>query len=239
MITLTPKELALVAVQGFGAMQKVSEFASLLELLEKEVEHEYRLPLRILEIGAGKGGTAWAFTKLRASKVVSIDLPNGPWGGGEIVPQVKYINENSKCEYHYIAGNSQSPEAFLKAQELIPVVDFLFIDGDHSYEGVKADYEKYEPLVRQGGIIGFHDIALHAKETGCEVEKFWCELIKGRQTEACIRVLQRMKEGELLGEGEDEYGKHLEYKLSLKTDGYDRFIEDDGNAWAGIGVIRK
>jgi predicted O-methyltransferase YrrM len=37
-------------------------------------------------------------------------------------------------------------------------VDFLFIDADHSYEGVKKDFEMYSPLVRKGGIIAFHDI---------------------------------------------------------------------------------
>ena len=36
--------------------------------------------------------------------------------------------------------------------------DFLFIDGDHTKEGVKEDFESYSPLVRDGGWIGFHDI---------------------------------------------------------------------------------
>lgn len=35
--------------------------------------------------------------------------------------------------------------------------DLLLIDGDHSYEGVKWDYQKYGPLVRSGGIILFDD----------------------------------------------------------------------------------
>jgi len=32
-------------------------------------------------------------------------------------------------------------------------VDFLFIDGDHSYEGVKKDFEMYSSLVRKGGVV--------------------------------------------------------------------------------------
>jgi cephalosporin hydroxylase len=36
-------------------------------------------------------------------------------------------------------------------------VDFLWIDGDHTYEGCKADYENYSPLVVPGGLIGIHD----------------------------------------------------------------------------------
>jgi predicted O-methyltransferase YrrM len=37
-------------------------------------------------------------------------------------------------------------------------LDFLFIDGDHAYEGVKRDWEMYSCLVRSGGIVAFHDI---------------------------------------------------------------------------------
>lgn len=38
------------------------------------------------------------------------------------------------------------------------LIDFLFIDGDHSYEGAMTDFELYASLVRPGGIIAFHDI---------------------------------------------------------------------------------
>lgn len=36
-------------------------------------------------------------------------------------------------------------------------LDVLFIDGDHSYEGVKADYERHHTNVKDDGIILFHD----------------------------------------------------------------------------------
>ena len=36
-------------------------------------------------------------------------------------------------------------------------VRFLLIDADHSYEGVKADFECWSPLVAPGGFIVFHD----------------------------------------------------------------------------------
>lgn len=35
--------------------------------------------------------------------------------------------------------------------------DFIFIDGDHSYEGLKGDWESWSPLVKSGGIIALHD----------------------------------------------------------------------------------
>lgn len=55
-------------------------------------------------------------------------------------------------------------------------VDFLFIDGDHSCEGVKQDFQMYGKLVKPGGIVAFHDICPHPPETCCEVNKFWLEM---------------------------------------------------------------
>jgi predicted O-methyltransferase YrrM len=36
-------------------------------------------------------------------------------------------------------------------------VDFLFLDGDHSYEGLRADWEAWGPLVGEGGVVCLHD----------------------------------------------------------------------------------
>lgn len=36
-------------------------------------------------------------------------------------------------------------------------VDFLFLDGDHNYEGVKKDWDLYKPLLNKSAIIAFHD----------------------------------------------------------------------------------
>jgi len=37
-------------------------------------------------------------------------------------------------------------------------IRLLFIDGEHSYEAVKADFELWSPFVVEGGIIAFHDV---------------------------------------------------------------------------------
>jgi predicted O-methyltransferase YrrM len=63
-------------------------------------------------------------------------------------------------------------------------LDFLFIDGDHSYEGVKKDFEIYSSLVRKGGIIAFHDIVpdyytrygIRTPSYTGGVPKFWNEI---------------------------------------------------------------
>lgn len=51
-------------------------------------------------------------------------------------------------------------------------VDFLHIDGGHSYKVARGDFDNYSPLVRPGGVILIHDI----KNPGCEVPKLWAEL---------------------------------------------------------------
>jgi predicted O-methyltransferase YrrM len=40
---------------------------------------------------------------------------------------------------------------------LTPQLDVLFIDGDHSYEGVKADWDAYKSFLEPGSIVIFHD----------------------------------------------------------------------------------
>ena len=36
-------------------------------------------------------------------------------------------------------------------------LDLLFIDGDHTYEGVKADWQAYRRFLKPGSIVVFHD----------------------------------------------------------------------------------
>ena len=36
-------------------------------------------------------------------------------------------------------------------------VDFVFIDGDHSFEGLRGDWEAWSGLVAEGGVVALHD----------------------------------------------------------------------------------
>lgn len=51
--------------------------------------------------------------------------------------------------------------------------DFLHIDGDHTYEGIKQDYLDYSPMVRPGGVVAIHDLLLP------DVNHFVCNLEYG------------------------------------------------------------
>jgi predicted O-methyltransferase YrrM len=50
---------------------------------------------------------------------------------------------------------AQAGRAFLTLKE--PPVDFVFIDGDHTYEGLQEDWVAWSELVQAGGIIALHD----------------------------------------------------------------------------------
>ena len=89
-----------------------------------------------------------------------------------------------------ITGDSHQPRIWEEVSRTLALggdkLDFLFIDGDHSYEGVKADFEDYRKFVRPGGLVAFHDIkdTEHHRYRGCFVAKFWQEL-KGEKREFC------------------------------------------------------
>lgn len=180
MIILQPRELASLAVGAFGAMQKWEELSALV----KEVDE--LAPKVIVEIGVGKGGTSWCWSKLSSvQKLISIDLPNGPWGGGPDGLSIDYIqlNKSPQCSFTYIPADSQAESTMNAVLTLLAgsPIDFLLVDGDHSHEGVKADYDKYSPLVRVGGLIALHDICEHDPAQDCHVDKFWAEIKKVSQ----------------------------------------------------------
>ena len=54
------------------------------------------------------------------------------------------------------------------AQPFLPV-DFIFIDGDHSYEGLQGDWLAWKDHVAPGGIVALHD---SRQRGGCGSERF-------------------------------------------------------------------
>jgi predicted O-methyltransferase YrrM len=84
-----------------------------------------------------------------------------------------------------IKGDSHQEETVNLVKGLIQHgLDLLFIDGDHSYKGVKEDFSRYSLLVKKGGWIAFHDIipdyqiryGIHLGGWTGGVPKFWNEV---------------------------------------------------------------
>lgn len=149
-----------------------------------EIEHllvklKGRGPRAMLEIGTYNGGTLFLFSRVLSPDAVmlSLDLPGGDFGGGspEWWESVMRKFTHHKQEIRFIRADSHSPATLKKLSEMLNgrLLDFLFIDGDHSYEGVKRDFGAYSPLVTDGGLIAHHDVNEHL-EYG--VRKFWDEV---------------------------------------------------------------
>jgi len=137
-------------------------------------------PKEIVEIGSASGGMLFLFGHVtNPEKIVSIDLPKGPFGGGYPFWKIPFFRSFGKWRViQLIRADSHSEETLgkLKTHLKGSEVDFLFIDGDHTYQGVKQDFQMYSPLVRKGGIVAFHDIVIHDPTAGCEVDRFWHEV---------------------------------------------------------------
>ncbi|MBL0358827.1 MAG: class I SAM-dependent methyltransferase [Chitinophagaceae bacterium] len=47
--------------------------------------------------------------------------------------------------------------SYAVADKINNTIDFIFIDGDHSYEGLQKDWELYSPKIVAGGYMLLHD----------------------------------------------------------------------------------
>jgi predicted O-methyltransferase YrrM len=140
-----------------------------------------RPPRTVLEIGTDKGGTF--FLLARAARpdalVVSLDLPAGQGYAYSTWREPLYrsfAREQQRIEL--VREDSHAPGTVEKIRRVLDGrrLDVLFIDGDHSYEGVKQDFEMYSPLVAKGGLVAFHDIVDGVAVHVGGVPQYWREL---------------------------------------------------------------
>lgn len=164
---------------SFPILQKKSEILQLLKLV-KAIEPKY-----ICEIGGAYGGALLPFAHAAApdAKILSIDIHYSP------AQRFAYrYFSRFKQRINCMTADSHSNKTLQKVRNWLAghKLDFLFIDGDHSMRGVSSDYQMYAPLVRHGGIIGFHDIVpdfktrfgVATKNDVGQVPAFWTDLKK-------------------------------------------------------------
>lgn len=102
----------------------------------------------MFEIGVRSGVSTAAFLRgleKNGGHLYSADIESQCGKVFEGHPQWTFLNCNSR------------DAAIIKSQ-LPAEIDVLFIDGDHTYAGVKHDLETYGPLVKDGGKIVMHDV---------------------------------------------------------------------------------
>jgi cephalosporin hydroxylase len=178
-----PKDQSLLDIVGFALSDKaiavqqvpseITEYANLIDKLK---------PKTAVEIGTSRGGSLFILCRLAApdATIISLDMPGAGYGEAYTSAHAKLFElfPSKRQSLTLVKGDSHSPETRKRVDELLvdKKVDLLFIDGDHSYEGVKKDFEMYSPLVAAGGMIVLHDIAVHTKFANCDVDRFWNEI---------------------------------------------------------------
>ena len=144
------------------------------EFLALAREVEALAPARILEIGTYRGGTLLVWSQVASQQVIACDVRIRD----HMRPVFeRFAPEGSGARVRTLEGDSHQ-EAFRRRVEsaLDGPVDFLFIDGDHTEEGVRRDFAMYRPLVRPGGLVAFHDIADRQPLPENQVQHFWRKL---------------------------------------------------------------
>ena len=187
--------------------QVPAEIRGFLELIQSRPRQ------RILEIGTSKGGTLYLFCRVATpdATIVTVDLPGAflrghypRWKDGFYRsfagPQQTVVT---------IRGNSHTDETVQHVA--VPFrgqpVDVLMIDGDHSYEGVIDDFERYRRLVRPDGLIAFHDIVPGPDEMVGGVPRFWNDLKSRYRHREFVENWQQVGLGIGVVEGAGTYGK--------------------------------
>ena len=124
-------------------------------------------PRRVLEVGTMWGGTLWHWLQF-ADIVVSVD--------DEMRRAEDWAQwaDEADAELVLLQGMSQDPALIEQARELGPY-DFIFIDADHRYDSVKADWENYRGMIAEDGIFAFHDTQ-HIGDPSYGVERLWNEI---------------------------------------------------------------
>jgi len=137
-------------------------------------------PKIILEIGVQKGATLFVWNSVLSEKyhnkgdclLIGIDLNNN----------LSWDARKSKTNIKLLVTDSRKKETIYIVKKLLQnrPIDFLFIDGNHSEDGVTSDYQNYSIFVRKGGLVALHDL-YNKHYPG--VKQFW-DKVKGRK-ESC------------------------------------------------------
>ncbi|TRX57395.1 class I SAM-dependent methyltransferase [Thalassomonas sp. M1454] len=137
-------------------------------------------PRKVVELGSFKGNSLSAFcqsveeNKLD-SKVVGVDAWEGDLHMGTF-PEEYYLELKDFMDNHYPNFASLKKCYFDDAVTSFPdgSIDLLHIDGLHTYEAVKNDFETWLPKLSDKAVVLFHDTTVVKKDFG--VIKYWSEI---------------------------------------------------------------
>lgn len=146
--------------------QKDSEWQSVIDILsDMEIK-------AALEIGTFGGGSLYTISQLAQDNAIiaSVDLHKTMYKS--VIDKHAAFRALMKDTqiFHTVNADSHLPETLETVKQWFhgKELDFLIIDGDHSDKGAQKDFDMYSPLVREGGLIMFHDI-MRAKFSAVDI----------------------------------------------------------------------
>ena len=124
-----------------------------------------------LEIGAREGiALRYLAERLPLEFIAVVDLPGADWGRPKTERQLRKNLDSLDISHNIAIGDSTDPEIIESVRRNY---DLIFIDGDHTYDGVKQDYENYKSM---GGMLVFHDINQGFNRRAYGATEFWNEI---------------------------------------------------------------
>lgn len=139
------------------------------------------IPRTIVELGTAGGTSMFSFAQAAKDsrivvKIHAVDTWKGDEHTGDYSEKV-YIRVKQIIESTYSMVNIQLMRMlFDDARDTFEdgSVDLLHIDGLHTYDAVKHDFNTWLPKMSETGVIIFHDISERKDDFG--VYQFWDEL---------------------------------------------------------------
>jgi hypothetical protein len=148
--------------------------------LDEFIELSNRIqPTSYLEIGAREGIALDYYVRRvpTITKVVVVDLPGAQWGRAgsdkELVDRLVALRKDRGITWKFHMGNSQHENVVKNVTKNGPF-DIIFIDGDHTYTGVLADYTNYSPMATK--MVALHDINHPPDSKAYGPTRLWHEL---------------------------------------------------------------
>ena len=143
-------------------------------------------PTILVELGVHRGDSYFTFCQSCYENQLStlcygVDLWEGDehcgaYGSG-VFEDVNSYNSENYSAFSYLVKSSfdEASHQFSKNE-----IDLLHIDGLHTYEAVKNDFETWLPKVKNEGIVLLHDV--NERKPGFGVWKFWQEICENYPT---------------------------------------------------------
>ena len=139
-------------------------------------------PSILVELGTHTGNSYFSFCQaIQAAKLVTQCFAVDTWQGDEHAGQYSeaiYEKVRQHNADHYSDFSQLLRMTFDRAisQFEDKAINLLHIDGFHTYEAVKHDFETWLPKLAPGAIVLFHDTNVHRDDFG--VWRYWDEIRK-------------------------------------------------------------